>query len=198
MKHYFIMLGLCSVFATTGLAQNNNGVTLPQKPHRATYTDYRQNEKGFWCAAEWEGGSSVMVEHRNMQSVQLAYTAGYRFNEFIKVGAGLGGRYYVNNNKECRGEASAWTLPIFVNARGNFISQTDRSVVPYWSVCVGGIVGDGAFLSPSVGLRIGEPRNSWLLGISYCLNHINTSQLVSTDKKVSTSHALQLHIGYEF
>ena len=115
------------------------------------------------------------------------------------MGAGLGAKYYFNHNSRRRGTANSCTFPLFFNARGNFLSQADRSMVPYWSVNVGGVVGDGFFLSPTIGLRFGEQRNSWLLGLSYSLNHINTDKLqVPPATRLTTTSALMLHVGYEF
>ena len=85
-----------------------------------------------------------------------------------------------------------------MNVRGNFISQADRSMVPYWSVNVGSAINDGFFITPTLGLRFGEQRNSWLLGISYSFNHINTDKLTAPATRVNSMSALLLHVGYEF
>ena len=50
---------------------------------------------------------------------------------------------------------------IFVNARGNFISQEVREIVPYWSVDIGGAIRDGFMFTPSFGCRIGEQRSAF-------------------------------------
>ena len=75
MKHkaFTLCLGL-AMFATASWAQSE--VTLPQRPNRPAYTDYQLTDKGFWCAAEVEGGSTVLIEKTNMQSAQLTFTAG--------------------------------------------------------------------------------------------------------------------------
>ncbi len=197
MKHkaFTLCLGL-AMFATASWAQSE--VTLPQRPNRPAYTDYQLTDKGFWCAAEVEGGSTVLIEKTNMQSAQLTFTAGYRFNEYLRVGAGFGGKYYVNNNSARRGTANEWTLPIFVNARGNFMSQADRSVVPYWSVNIGAAVNDGFFFAPTVGARFGEKRNSWLLGLTYGFSQINQNHVPDGFGGPKAVSSLSLHIGYEF
>ena len=199
MNKLTALMELLLLSASSLWAQSDKEVILPQKPHRPQYVDHTQSPTGFWCAAEAEGGSTVMLNHVNMQAAQLTYTAGYRFNEYIRVGAGLGVKYYFNHNSRRRGTANSCTFPLFFNARGNFLSQADRSMVPYWSVNVGGVVGDGFFLSPTIGLRFGEQRNSWLLGLSYSLNHINTDKLqVPPATRLTTTSALMLHVGYEF
>ncbi len=197
MKHKVLTLCLgLGMFASTAWAQND--VKLPQKPNRPAYTDHQLTDKGFWCAAELEGGSTVLLEKTNMQAVQLTYTAGYRLNEYLRVGVGFGGKYYVNNNSARRGTANEWTLPIFVNVRGNIMSQTDRSVVPYWSVNVGAAVNDGFFFAPTIGARFGEKRNSWLLGLTYSFNCLNQNHVPEGFAGPKAASSLSLHIGYEF
>ncbi len=199
MNKLTALLGLILMSASSLSAQSDKEIVLPQKPHRAKYVDHTQSETGFWCAAEAEAGSTVMLNHANMQAAQLTYTGGYRFNEYIKVGVGFGAKYYFNNNARRRGNANSCTFPLFFNARGNFLSQADRSMVPYWSVSVGHVFKDGFVFSPSVGLRFGEQRSSWLLGISYSLNHINTDHLeVPPATRIETTSSLMLHVGYEF
>ena len=199
MKRLTTLAGLCLLSGMSLWAQSDKEVILPQKPHRATYVDHTQSETGFWCSAEVEGGSTVMLNHVNMQAAQLTYTGGYRFNEYLKVGAGFGVKYYINNNSHRRGKANSCTFPLYVNVRGNFLSQAERSMVPYWSVSVGNVFKDGFFFSPSVGLRFGEQRNSWLVGLSYSLNHINTDRLeVPPATRLETTSSLMLHVGYEF
>ena len=198
MKHFIIIFSWMLSLSAALYAQDADKVILPQKPHRAPYVDYTQRETGFWCALDLDAGSTVLLNHRNMQSVQVTYTAGYRFNEYLKVGLGVGAKYYVNNNEARRGSSNCWTFPLLVNVRGNFFSQADRSMVPYWSVNVGSAINDGFFITPTLGLRFGEQRNSWLLGISYSFNHINTDKLTAPATRVNSMSALLLHVGYEF
>lgn len=199
MKKFIALLSLLLLPVSSLMAQDNQEVVLPQRPHRAQYVDHTQSQTGFWCAAELEGGSTVMLEHSNMQAAQFTYIGGYRLNEYFRVGVGIGVKYYFNNNSKRRGSANSCTFPLYANFRGNFLSQADRSMVPYWSVNLGTVLKDGFYLSPSVGLRFGEQRNSWLLGISYSLNHINTSKLQSPPAKcLRTTSSLSLHVGYEF
>lgn len=198
MKKISALLGILLLSSSSSLWAQYNKVNLPEKPNRPQYVDHTQCEKGFWCAAEFEGGSTVMLNHCNMQSAQITYTAGYRFNEFLKIGAGVGSKYYVSNNDRRRGVANSWTFPIYANIRGNLISQVDRSMVPYWSVNIGSVINDGFFVSPSLGLRFGEQRNSWMLGVSYSYNQIKTKKLEAPATKLKSTSALLLHVGYEF
>ena len=190
MKKIFMLTLAAAFFCTTALAQQT--VRLPEKPKHG-YTHHSDVDKGFWCSIEAEGGSSVYVEKRNMQVAGARFTAGYRFNEYLKVGAGFGGRYYFHNNDVRRKRDSGFTLPLYADIRGNFISQRNRDVVPYWSVNVGGAVWDGFFFSPTIGLRFGEERDSWLLGLSYSFNTIQAAPHNGKE-----ANFLLLRVGYEF
>ena len=130
MKKIVIFLVLLST-STSILAQYRN-VKLPEKPKMTHYKNYEKENKGFWCAIESELGSSVMVHRTNMQYVNILFTGGYRLNEFIRFGAGFGGKMYVNN-AEIRDSDNKFGIPIFANVRGNFISAYERDGVPYWS-----------------------------------------------------------------
>jgi hypothetical protein len=89
----------------------------------------------------------------------------------------------------------AWTMPVFVDLRGNLGSQEVRNCVPYWSMDFGAIVNDGVFFSPTIGLRFGEKRNSWLLGLSYTISQIDNNKLLDYPSSVSF---VSLKAGFEF
>lgn len=168
-------------------------IILPQRPERPAYKDYTTSDRGFWLAAEAEGGTSTFIDDNNMQVVGLCVNAGYRLSEFLRFGIGIGGRYYVGGNNKVRNTSVKWTIPVYVNARGNIISQYSRSMVPYWSVSVGGVLRDGVFVQPTLGLRFGELRDSWLLGLSYNLQHIDAMYA-----RQETASSILLRVGYEF
>lgn len=191
MKKISILIALVASFTSAIFAQDD--IRLPQKTNRPQYVNYSEQEKGFWCAVEVDAGSSVDIHEKNMQVIGGSFTGGYRFSEYVRVGLGLGGRCYVNNNDVRRSETSLFTLPIFANARGNFVSQDNRDIVPYWSFNIGGIVWDGFFFSPTIGLRFGEQRDSWLLGLSYSFNTVNAFHGAKKE-----ANFLMLKIGYEF
>ena len=133
-----------------------------------------------------------MEKKKNVAMGGANYTAGYRFNQYLKVGAGLGVLYYPNS-KNVRDTKNHLAMPLFVNARGNILSDDIRRTVPYWSVNVGTSLPDGFFLTPSVGLRIGEKRNAFLVSVGYTLRHLKAYSENTTDY----SGAL-LKLGYEF
>ncbi len=167
-------------------------VITPEESSRRKYVDYEDNDKGFWWAAELSGGPSVFYEKANLGHTQLAIVGGYRFNDFIRAGIGLGARYYIDN-KKVRAKSNAWSFPIYANLRGNFMPQDVRRVVPYWSVDVGGTIRDGFFFSPTLGVRFGGKRSNMLVGISYTGQTMDTKW--ESDKMVSL---LSAKIGYEF
>ena len=190
MKKFLMVLLICMT-AVAANAQYRD-VRLPDAPKKANYRNYDADEKGFWCAIETEGGSSVMVHSTNMQYVSLSWTGGYRLNEFLRFGAGLGIRYYVNN-ADVRDTDNKFGVPIYANARGNFISAYDRDGVPFWSINVGGITNDGFFASPTLGYSFGGLRNNLQIGINYTITSFR-----NCNKKDKIYSYFGLKLGYEF
>lgn len=190
MKKIVLFL-LIQVWAGSIYAQYTN-VRLPEHPKRTNYKDYNMEETGFWCAFETEGGSSIMVHNPNMQYVNLSFTGGYRINEFLRFGAGIGGRMYVHN-AEIRGTDNKFGIPIYANARGNIISAYSRDGVPFWSMNIGGITYEGFFASPTIGYSFGGLRNNLLIGITYTITSFKNY------KNVNQGYSYWgLKLGYEF
>lgn len=187
-----ICILLLALVTTTTIQAQQREVNLPPKTTQHGYRDYSTQDNGFWCAVEAEGGSSIMVNSRNLQYVNLTYTAGYRINEYLRVGVGFGGRVYVNN-EEVRDASSRFCMPIYANARGNFMSSYDRDGVPFWSVSVGAITQEGFFASPEVGYSFGGLRHNFQIGISYTISRLDTYQ-----KKTKAYSYFGLKLGYEF
>ena len=185
------LLALCTIPSTIQAQQRE--VKLPPKTQQHGYRDYSTQDKGFWCGVEAEGGSSIMINSRNMQYVSLTYTAGYRINEYLRVGVGFGGRVYVNND-QVRDASSPFCMPIVANVRGNFMSSYDRNGVPFWSVNVGAITQEGFFVSPEVGYSFGGLRHNFQIGLSYTLSSLDTTY----KKKTQAYSYLGLKLGYEF
>lgn len=170
-------------------------VRLPQEPNSQEFLDYSLKDNGFWCAVEGTVNSSIIMHHRNLQRAALSFVGGYRINEFIRFGAGLGADCYFNGNSKVRSEKSMFTLPVFFDIRGNMTSQLIREIVPYWSLDIGANVGDGFFFSPTIGMRIGEQRRALLLGLSYMVGKLRTTAPVIYPEYVNY---LGFKIGYEF
>ena len=173
-----------------GYSQSRD-VILPQRPKSHSATTYSFKDDGFWMAAEAEGASSIM-QSTNMQFAGLLFTAGYRFNEFLRIGAGLGTRAYVHN-ADFRKAKNVFAFPLFFNLRGNFISKQDRSTAPFWSMNIGGIPEEGFYANPTIGYSFGGLRNNFLIGISYSLNTFKDYR-----KHNQVYNYFGIKLGYEF
>lgn len=189
MKRMFLLsLAFC---AATIYAQE--GVRLPALPQNRThYTDYKETTSGYWSAVTANAATTVTINRKKMQNVGADWVNGYRLSEFIRVGVGVGLRYYINNDNVRRSDV-AWSFPIFADARGNIISQQDRSAVPYWSVDLGGEFHGGLYFSPTLGYRFGGLRSCFILGISYTLQQFDTWK-----KDNELIGGINLKVGYEF
>lgn len=172
-------------------AQYRN-VSLPQSPKQSHYRDYQTQNCGFWWGADLEGGSSAMMNNKNMQYAQADLSAGYRLSQYIRLGVGVGCRYYANN-AEVRNTDSKFSIPIFATARGNFISAYDRDGVPFWAFNIGGITQEGFYMSPTIGYNFGGLRNTFNIGINYTLSCFENSH--HKDKAYSY---FGIRLGYEF
>lgn len=190
MKHY-LLLALVVSFCTNAFSQYRQ-ITLPEKPIRTEYKDHGSQDKGFWCAVDIDGGSSLMYGKTNLQYTNLLFTGGYRINEYLRIGGSLGLRTYVNNN-ELRDSDSPLAFPLTVSARGNILSTLDREAVPFWSVNIGGVVGEGFMLNPTLGYSFGGLRHNFLVGLSYTL-----SNFIDSAQQSRTYSYLGVKVGYEF
>lgn len=186
-----LLLLFTTVLSLSAFSQDRE-IRLPQRPNSPGYRDYSLENKGVWCSADAEGASSIMATSKNMQFIAFTFSAGYRFNEYIKVGAGLGGKTYVNNS-ELRNTKNRYAIPIFFNAHGNIISAYHRGQAPYWSVNIGTAINDGCFVNPTIGYSFGGVHNNFLLGLSYTAGSFKNYQNQST-----TYSYLGVKLGYEF
>lgn len=184
------------VLICTASAQENEIRRIPQYSNDTEQNDYSTYESGFWMAAEALGGVSCHFSGSNLGLAEADVTAGYRFNQYIKVGAGIGARYYINQG-HMRRTSIKWGMPLFVTARGNFISSTYRTCVPYWGVEVGGSIRDGFMWRPTLGLRFGEPRGAFTLGLSYMGQDLATLNNKG-EKTTKYTNFICLRLGYEF
>lgn len=189
-KKFLIILLLALPTFISGYAQYRQ-VNLPEKPNHPGYKDLTAENKGFWCAFEAEGGSSIMESKPNMQFVGLTMTGGYRISEYLRLGVGFGGRMYVHN-ADVRDTQSKFGIPIYANARGNFISAYDRDGVPFWSFNIGGVTKEGLYLNPTIGYSFGGLRNNFYIGLSYTL-----SSFKDYTKNNQMYSSFGLKIGYE-
>lgn len=139
----------------------------------------------------------------NTPFAELDIYAGYRFNDYARVGIGLGPRYYFTPGN-LRRTSVKWAMPLVFNVRGNIIPQDYRTVIPYYSVDLGATVGDGFMLRPTIGIRCGEPRSAFLLGVSYMLQNLRGYRNETLDDVVrvvdanNATSSFALTLGYEF
>lgn len=137
---------------------------------------YVNKDTGLWISAQFLGAYSIMLTHTNRPLVEVNVTGGYRFNEYLKAGIGLGLRYYIDGHK-IRASKVNLSMPIYANVRGNLIHGGYKTVVPYYSFDIGASVRDGFMMRPTIGIRVGQLRSAFLAGLTYmgqCYKSANT------------------------
>lgn len=172
---------------------------VPEESQRAPYVNFDDVEKGYWYAVEGSYGQAIF-RGKSEGYTQLSFTNGYRLNEYLRFGGGVGARWYVVNNSK-RHASNDWSFPVFVSARGNVVSQNVLRVVPYWSFDTGVAINDGFFFSPTFGARFGGKRSNLLLALSYVGQNIKFDRLKEAYiKGTETKYVnfLSFKIGYEF
>lgn len=169
----------------------DKGVIIPEVDKSKAIRDYGFYNRGFWAAIETDGGY-LLSRYKDGGYAELHFTGGYRFNEHLKVGAGFGGRYYINN-KAFRCKDYKWSFPLFATVRGNIIPEYNRSVVPFYSAEVGAAINDGFYFRPALGVRFGEPRSAFLLALTYTAQSLKDEQ-----GRRSTTSFVGLRLGWEF
>ena len=125
--------------------------------------------------------------------VQVDVIGGYRFNEFIKLGLGVSPRLLPMDSSYFPFDGLGGgpvSLPVYLDVRGNIISQESRMAVPYWSMDLGYSIPEGFYASPTIGVRVGGPRNNFIAGLTYIFQNV-------ASWKESYS-AIGLRLGYEF
>lgn len=194
---------LLAAAALTATAQERTIKRLPEIGKAVEDIEYASNLSGFWFAAEISGSYSVLFnKDNNCPFAEFDVIAGYRFNDYLRVGAGFGGRYEFDDN--LRYDDIPWGFPIYLDVRGNFIPQTYRNVVPYWSMDIGGTIRDGFMLRPSIGIRVGRQRSAFLLALGYTGQYMKIQKMIHTPLRSENIGAnrfvslLSLRIGYEF
>lgn len=194
MRRIVIVILLTFTSIVSSFSQNRT-ITLPDRPKRGQYVDYSIKDSGWWCAAQLNGGVASTTDAHYSAVYQVDFVNGYRFSEFLKVGIGVSPRLYGGGNgfplRE-DGRSIVYSLPIYVDLRGNIISQADTMFAPYWNVDLGYSINEGIYLSPCVGMKFGGIRHNFIVGISYGLQGHKTE---SYNKPI---HLLGLKAGYEF
>lgn len=185
----------------TAQSQPTRQVRMPEeKGLGVKVTDYSEVQKGFFAAAELAGGYSLEINKKNVGFTELDLIGGYRFCDYLRIGLGLGGRYYIGGHNFCTHE---WALPLFVNLRGNFIPNNYYSVVPFWTVDAGTTFPDGFMVRPSIGVRIGQPRSAFVVSLGYMgqtlrLEKQDLQAGVENSRERKFYSFITLKLGYEF
>lgn len=180
---------------------NDEGaVNMPSESTQREYIDFSRRKTGWWCAVELTGNFDptkfIDTEDKAqyMGNLELSFTNGYRFNPYFRIGVGVGVRYNFNYKEmglAMGKEVKSFAFPLFLDLRGNIISQEYHTVVPYWSLDAGYAFHQGAFVEPTFGIRIGDLRNNVLVGLSYMGQHYG-----KLDGQFRSS--ISLKVGYEF
>ncbi len=177
------------------LEVNRISYKAPKLPAVGTDPDLRDmadSDRGFWFSAQLSGAYTLFLSHHCSPWTELDLAGGYRFSQYLKVGIGVGGRYYIENSK-LRDSSIKWSFPIYATVRGNFLPDTYRTVTPYYSVDLGGAIRDGFMWRPTFGIRVGQTRSAFLVGVSYTGQSLR--YWTGKDKYVSS---LGITVGYEF
>lgn len=189
MKKHLLIIAAILGLAVTASAQ----VRLPEKPTRvSSHTDYQVKESGYWFGALLDGyfasnGRSIGG------AAQFNILNGYRFSEFLRVGIGIAPRYYFYGNADfCGQNGQPFSVPIYADVRGNINAQADAMFAFCWSADAGYTINEGVYLSPFIGVHVGDIRHNFTAGISYVFQGHN---VVGYDRPI---HLVGLRLGYEF
>ena len=169
------------------------------QPAEGYYSNPYTKISGVWWSVESTTGYSIRFNKSGGGFEELSVAGGWRFNEYVRIGLGVGGRYYFCCD-DLRYRAHDWALPIYLNIRGGFMSRAERTVTPFYSFDIGCSIGDGFMVRPTIGIKIGDMRQSFLLGVSYLGQQMCTAPTI--DKPAGHTHSFisfaALKLGYEF
>lgn len=177
--------------------QIGSSLAVPENPDRKPYVDLSSQHNGWWCSAELNSAAIFLSGVAGVE--EIAFVNGYRFSEYIKIGVGVAAR--VAYCMPSVYQNVSVSVPVYLDARGNFISQYSRNYSPYWQVDFGYAFDasnpadapniSGFFFSPTLGMKIGGWRNNFLVGISYI------GQMYSNNGS-KLANAVCLRLAYEF
>lgn len=187
-----LLFMLLAIYVINGKAQQRE-IKMPQAPKQEKYTEFSLKESGYWWSMDLGVAPSLKFHETSLWTSTLSFVNGYMFSDYLKLGVGIGATWYFANNDKIRDTDIKWAMPLFVNARGSFISQEVREIVPFWSVDIGGAIRDGFLFTPSIGCRIGERRSAFITSIGYSYRNIDTKKGYGSSRNFVT-----LKIGYEF
>lgn len=196
MRKFILASALIILTAIGMFAQENQVKRIPGVGYDPNQQQYTTFGRGVWFATEITGGISCHHTGHNLGFGEANVTVGYRFSQYLKLGIGVGARYYIDQSYR-RHSSIKWGMPLFVAVRGNLMPGLYRTVVPYYMCEVGGSIRDGYMLRPGLGIRIGEMRQAFTIGINYMGQQLRP---IDGDGKISSKYSnfVALRLGYEF
>ena len=177
MRKLLLTIGFALMLIPAAAQQEHTGYRLPEEPKRAKYVDYPSLNTGFWFAVQ----ATPAFATEEGFIFQADVVAGYRGGEFFRFGPGVSARF----------APSGFALPVYLDLRGNIISQESRMCVPYWNVDAGYTIGQGIYASPTIGVRVGQPRNNFVAGLTYMFQYYGGAV-------GAPAHAIGIRIGFEY
>lgn len=165
---------------------------LPEVSSDPDLRDYTKDTTGFWIAGEITAAYSCFLSHGNRPMIEGDIVGGWRFNEYLRAGLGIGFRGYPGND-HIRYHHFAGSFPIFANARGNVYKTGYHTVVPFWSASIGGAIRDGFMMRPAFGIRVGQDRAAFTAALSY-----TGQSLKYKNGKTKFCSFLGITLGYEY
>lgn len=187
-----LLTSIAAAFAMLASAQERV-IKMPTPPSQENYSEFSLKNEGFWWSVDAGVSPSLKFHEKSLWSANFSFVGGYRFDDYLRIGLGIGSEYYFANNDNVRDTDIRWAMPLFVNARGNFMSQEVREIVPFWSVDLGGAFRDGFLFTPSIGCRIGERRSAFIASIGYSYRGIKAKEGQGSGRSFAV-----LKLGYEF
>lgn len=190
----FALLAALTISALTTLGQ------VKIEGYDSHWRDRHEPTKSrFWAAPELTVSLGQSGPGGRTLPTELTGVFGYRFSDYLRIGAGIGARMYLYNSKT-RYKDSKFSFPLYANVRGNFIPSRGHECVPYYSLDAGVALGDGPMVRPMLGLRFGQERSCFLFGVGYTgqslLSYTGTgANRVSKRRFMSF---VSVRFGYEF
>ena len=185
-----VVVLLLTVFAVAGVRAAEpeilNDSFTPHKGYKAFY------EAGYsFALAEDEPEFTLFPLDGICDKFSAVTSHGYQFSRLFYLGAGTGFEYYTH--KELR-EVS---IPLFVNARLNFLK---KRYSPFLDFKLGGAFGEvmnGVYINMQLGLRIGIPHNHavFLAAEFFMLADIQDTNRNNVENTITP---IGFKLGYEF
>lgn len=196
MRKFILIIAAAFAMGLSAAAQDNQVRRLPEVGRDNSVRPVAEFDRGFWFAVEASMGYTCRTGGDNVGMPELDITVGYRLNQYIKPGIGIGARYFINNSN-IRRYSRKWDWPIYATVRGNLIDETYRDIVPYYSFDIGGAIQDGFMVRPTIGVRFGTSRSAFTLGLSY-VGQSFASWNDDGEKASKFYSGVALRLGYEF